>query len=240
MVLLQVRGLQDSLRAMFNPHFGSTFRSHNNPTYFSHNLFRSLTQFLRFKPKSQKTVESWSHSGFLTSIQAVSQICFNTVSNTLSTRGLTSSFVSCHYLSLSGGVFCPMSSRLGLFKGSHCLLTWKLASTTTFWSCNNNISVRWSHLHLCCCNVFYKLWLCIRWIVICHVRFNSQTIKSITDWGSTKTAQITPRISPSLFLVENGFLYSIWPSYHMKSYLNTQRCTWPPENLISQVAENRE
>ena len=45
MGLLQVRGIQDSLRAMFNPHFGSTFRSHNNPTYFSRKLFRSLTQF---------------------------------------------------------------------------------------------------------------------------------------------------------------------------------------------------
>ena len=41
----QVRGIQDSLRAMFNPHFGSTFRSHNNPTYFSRKLFRSITQF---------------------------------------------------------------------------------------------------------------------------------------------------------------------------------------------------
>ena len=36
----EVRGIQDSLRAMFNPHFGSTFRSHNNPTYFSRKLFR--------------------------------------------------------------------------------------------------------------------------------------------------------------------------------------------------------
>ena len=59
-------------------------------------------------------------------------------------------------------------------------------------------------------------------------------------WGSTKTAQITPRISPPCFWVKIVFWYSIWPSYHMKSYLNTQRCTWPPENLISQVAANRE
>jgi len=36
----EVRGIQCDLRAMFNPHFGSTFRSHNNPTYFSRKLFR--------------------------------------------------------------------------------------------------------------------------------------------------------------------------------------------------------
>ena len=53
MGLLQVRGIQDSLRAMFNPHFGSTFRSHNNPTYFSRKLFRLLTQF-NILPESQK------------------------------------------------------------------------------------------------------------------------------------------------------------------------------------------
>jgi len=37
----EVRGIQDSLRSMFNPHFGSSFRSHNNPTYF----FRKLARF---------------------------------------------------------------------------------------------------------------------------------------------------------------------------------------------------
>lgn len=36
----EVRGIQDSLRKMFNPAFGSAFRSHNNPTYFSRKLFR--------------------------------------------------------------------------------------------------------------------------------------------------------------------------------------------------------
>lgn len=36
----EVRGTQASLRNMFNPNFGSTFRSHNNPTYFSRKLFR--------------------------------------------------------------------------------------------------------------------------------------------------------------------------------------------------------
>eukprot|EP00088_Acartia_fossae_P035820 TRINITY_DN36939_c0_g1_i1.p1 TRINITY_DN36939_c0_g1~~TRINITY_DN36939_c0_g1_i1.p1 ORF type:complete len:154 (+),score=15.14 TRINITY_DN36939_c0_g1_i1:343-804(+) len=29
-----------SLKNMFNPHFGSMFRSYNNPTYFSRKLFR--------------------------------------------------------------------------------------------------------------------------------------------------------------------------------------------------------
>lgn len=37
----EVRGIQNSLRTMFNPHFGSAFRSHNNPTYF----FRKLARF---------------------------------------------------------------------------------------------------------------------------------------------------------------------------------------------------
>jgi len=32
--------VQYNLRNMFNPHFGSLFRSHNNPTYFSRKLFR--------------------------------------------------------------------------------------------------------------------------------------------------------------------------------------------------------
>ena len=55
-----------------------------------------------------------------------------------------------------------------------------------------------------------------------------------------ENSSIHPKNFTSLFLVDNGILYSIWPSYYMKSYLNAQRCTWPPENLISQVAENRE
>ena len=45
----QVRGIQDSLRAMFNPHFGSTFRSHNNPTYFSRKLFRLINDIYALK-----------------------------------------------------------------------------------------------------------------------------------------------------------------------------------------------
>jgi hypothetical protein len=36
----EVATVQDNLRNMFNPHFGSLFRSHNNPTYFSRKLFR--------------------------------------------------------------------------------------------------------------------------------------------------------------------------------------------------------
>eukprot|EP00092_Neocalanus_flemingeri_P070785 GFUD01086912.1.p1 GENE.GFUD01086912.1~~GFUD01086912.1.p1 ORF type:complete len:506 (+),score=165.74 GFUD01086912.1:97-1614(+) len=36
----EVVTIQSSLRSMFNPQFGSTFRSHNNPTYFSRKLFR--------------------------------------------------------------------------------------------------------------------------------------------------------------------------------------------------------
>ena len=36
----EVSTIQNSLRSMFNPQFGSTFRSHNNPTYFSRKLFR--------------------------------------------------------------------------------------------------------------------------------------------------------------------------------------------------------
>jgi len=36
----ELRTLQEGLKNMFNPHFGSTFRTHNNPTYFSRKLFR--------------------------------------------------------------------------------------------------------------------------------------------------------------------------------------------------------
>jgi len=36
----EVEQNQNNLRSMFNPQFGSTFRSHNNPTYFSRKLFR--------------------------------------------------------------------------------------------------------------------------------------------------------------------------------------------------------
>jgi len=36
----EVNNIQHNLRNMFNPHFGSLFRSHNNPTYFSRKLFR--------------------------------------------------------------------------------------------------------------------------------------------------------------------------------------------------------
>jgi len=35
----ELRNIQDGLRNMFNPHFGSTFRTHNNPTFFSRKLF---------------------------------------------------------------------------------------------------------------------------------------------------------------------------------------------------------
>ena len=36
----EVTTVQLSLKAMFNTQFGSAFRSHNNPTYFSRKLFR--------------------------------------------------------------------------------------------------------------------------------------------------------------------------------------------------------
>jgi hypothetical protein len=36
----EMRILQDDLKSMFNPHFGSTFRTQNNPTFFSRKLFR--------------------------------------------------------------------------------------------------------------------------------------------------------------------------------------------------------
>ena len=36
----EVTAVQGSLKAMFNSQFGSTFRSYNNPTYFSRKLFR--------------------------------------------------------------------------------------------------------------------------------------------------------------------------------------------------------
>ena len=36
----EVTTVQLSLKAMFNCQFGSAFRSHNNPTYFSRKLFR--------------------------------------------------------------------------------------------------------------------------------------------------------------------------------------------------------
>ncbi|XP_023340841.1 5'-nucleotidase domain-containing protein 3 isoform X2 [Eurytemora carolleeae] len=37
---IEVDAVSMSLRNMFNPHFGSMFRSHSNPTYFSRKLFR--------------------------------------------------------------------------------------------------------------------------------------------------------------------------------------------------------
>ena len=36
----EVTTVQRNLKAMFNSQFGSTFRSYNNPTYFSRKLFR--------------------------------------------------------------------------------------------------------------------------------------------------------------------------------------------------------
>ena len=36
----EISAVQRSLKAMFNRQFGSTFRSYNNPTYFSRKLFR--------------------------------------------------------------------------------------------------------------------------------------------------------------------------------------------------------
>ena len=54
----EVLTIQSSLRSMFNPQFGSTFRSHNNPTYFSRKLFRfsdlytsRVTNLLRYSLK---------------------------------------------------------------------------------------------------------------------------------------------------------------------------------------------
>ena len=35
----EMRILQDGLKSMFNPHFGSTFRTQNNPSFFSRKLF---------------------------------------------------------------------------------------------------------------------------------------------------------------------------------------------------------
>jgi len=37
---MEVNDVSQSLRNMFNPHFGSMFRSYSNPTYFSRKLFR--------------------------------------------------------------------------------------------------------------------------------------------------------------------------------------------------------
>ena len=56
----QVRGIQDSLRAMFNPHFGSTFRSHNNPTYFSRKLFRFINDIYALKEKPYNIIHRFS------------------------------------------------------------------------------------------------------------------------------------------------------------------------------------
>jgi len=36
----ELRTLQFGLKSMFNKQFGSTFRTHNNPTFFSRKLFR--------------------------------------------------------------------------------------------------------------------------------------------------------------------------------------------------------
>ena len=36
----EVMRVQINLKSMFNTQFGSAFRSHNNPTYFSRKLFR--------------------------------------------------------------------------------------------------------------------------------------------------------------------------------------------------------
>ena len=36
----EVAEVQNTLKCLFNPQFGSTFRSYNNPTYFSRKLFR--------------------------------------------------------------------------------------------------------------------------------------------------------------------------------------------------------
>jgi len=35
----ELRDVQEGLKSMFNPYFGSTFRTHNNPTFFSRRLF---------------------------------------------------------------------------------------------------------------------------------------------------------------------------------------------------------
>ena len=139
---LQVRGIQDSLRAMFNPHFGSTFRSHNNPTYFSRKLFRSLTQFSIQTRKSGKG-KTWLNSGFLTSIQAVWRIFFNTVSTTPSTRGLRSWFVCCHNFFPQEGCPSPWVQDLVCLKEAALPLDLKSGLNTAriFWSCSNNISL---------------------------------------------------------------------------------------------------
>ena len=122
MGLLQVRGIQDSLRAMFNPHFGSTFRSHNNPTYFSRKLFRSVTRF---------NILAWKETKLV--VFRFSDIYTSRVTNLLQ-YSLNHSFYPRSQIlvlyvvtiSFSGGGCFRMSSRLGLFKWRYYCLTWNL------------------------------------------------------------------------------------------------------------------
>lgn len=37
---MQLLFLRKKTKELFNPHFGSVFRTHDNPTYFSRRLFR--------------------------------------------------------------------------------------------------------------------------------------------------------------------------------------------------------
>ena len=40
-----------------------------------------------------------------------------------------------------------------------------------------------------------------------------------------------PQNNTSFFLIKKVCFNTRWPSCHVRSYLNTQRCTWTPENL---------
>ena len=62
--------------------------------------------------------------------------------------------------------------------------------------------------------------LTVRWLVM--LQFNENSSKH-------------PKKITLLFFIKNIFLNPGWPSYCIRRYLNTQRCTWPPENLIFQV-----
>ena len=54
-------------------------------------------------------------------------------------------------------------------------------------------------------------------------------------WQFHENSSNHPQKITSLFLIEIFFLGTSWPSYHIRSYLNAQRCTWPPENLNFQA-----
>ena len=59
-----------------------------------------------------------------------------------------------------------------------------------------------------------------------------QSVLDIFKWQFHENSSNHPKKITSLFLIEICFLGTSWPSYHIRSYLNAQRCTWPPENVI--------